>query len=118
MNNRKKMIVGFSAALSMMPFYTHATSGQIGLEACADALVDELSTTRDTVVQYQLDSANEGFERKLGSRETFSLYARHPQSSELVSRMDCVVDGKGRVIRLTTVSLEPGENANRVSKAD
>ena len=117
MNSKKRFLISCTAAMSMVPFHTQATTGQIGLEACADALASKLSTS-STTVTYQLDSANEGFERKLNRYETFSLYARDPQSSELVSRMDCVVNGKGRVIRLTTLPLDVEEAGNKVSKAD
>ena len=104
--------------MSMAPFHTHATTGQAGLEACADALVSELSISNGTAVSYQLDSANEGFERKMQSLELISLYARDPQSSELVSKMDCVVNSRGRVIRLTNQPLEDEGTVNKVSKAD
>ena len=117
MNSKKRFLISCTAAISMVPFYTHAATGQIGLEACADALVSKLSTSSSTVT-YQLDSANEGFERRLDTHEVLSLYARDPQSSELVSRMDCIVNSKGRVIRLTTLPLDVEETGNKVSKAE
>ena len=46
MNIDKKFLVGCTVAMSMVPLYSHATSGQIGLEACTDALVSELSISR------------------------------------------------------------------------
>lgn len=118
MNSKKKFLIKCTVAMSMAPFHTHATTGQVGLEACADALVSELSLSNGTAVSYQLDSANEGFDRKMQSLELISLYARDPQSSELVSKMDCVVNSKGRVIRLTKLSLEAKETVNAVSKVD
>ena len=116
MNSKKKFLIKCTVAMSMAPFHTHATTGQAGLEACADALVSELSISNGTAVSYQLDSANEGFERKMQSLELISLYARDPQSSELVSKMDCVVNSRGRIIRLTNMPLDAAETGNQISK--
>ena len=118
MNSKKKLLANCTIAMAMIPFHTHATTGQVALEACADALVSELSSSNGTAVSYQLDSANEGFDRKMQSLERISLYARDPQSSELVSKMDCVVNSRGRVIRLTNMPLESLENGKQVSKAE
>ena len=117
MNSKKKLLVSCTVAISMVPFHTNAATGQIGLEAYADALVSKLSTP-STTVTYQLDSANKDLRRKLNTHEIINLYARNPQNSELVSRMDCVVNDKGRVIRLTTLPLDIEETGNKVSKAD
>jgi len=118
MNSKKKLLAKCTLAMAMVPFYTHATTGQVGLEACADALASELSSSNGTAVSYQFDPANEGFDKKMQSVERISLYARDPQSSELVSKMDCVVNRKGRVIRLTSIPLETSETGNEVSKVD
>jgi len=118
MNSKKKLLVKCTLTMAMVPFHTYATSGQAGLKACADAMVSELSITNGTAVGYQLNSASEGFDRKLQSFERISLYARDPQSNELVSKMDCVISSKGRVIRLTRLPLEDTESGNRVSRID
>ena len=118
MNSKRKLLAKCTTAMAMVPFHTHATTGQVGLEACADALASELSSSNGTAVSYQLDSANEGFDKKMQSVERISLYARDPQSSKLVSKMDCVVNRKGRVIRLTNIPLEASETGDRVSKVD
>ena len=117
MNSKKRILVSCTVAISMVPFHTNAATGKIGLEACADALANELSTSSKTVT-YQLDSANEGLKRRLDKHEIISLYARNPQSSELVSRMDCIVNSKGRVVRLITLPLDVEETGNKVSKAE
>ena len=118
MNSKKRLFVKCTLAMAIVPFHAHAITAQTGLEACADALVSELSTSNGTAVSYRLDSANEGFDRKMHSLERISLYARDPQSNELVSQMDCVVNRKGRVIRLTDIPLDAAETGKQVSKAD
>jgi len=118
MNSKKRLLVKCSLAMAIVPFHAQATTAQTALEACADALVNELSISNGTAVSYQLDSANEGFDRKLRSPERISLYARDPQSSQLVSQMDCFISSKGRVIRLTNIPLDAVESGNQVSKID
>jgi hypothetical protein len=118
MNSKKRLFAKCTLALAMVPFHAGASTAQAALEACADALVSELSISNGTAVNYRLDSANEGFDRKLRSPERISLYARDPQSSELVSRMDCIVSSKGRVVRLTDMPLDAEETGQQVSKAD
>jgi hypothetical protein len=118
MNSKKKYLAKCAMAMSLAPFQTHAATGQVGLQACADALVNELSISNGRSVNYKMDAANEGFDSKLQSREVFSLYARDPQSSELVSRMDCVVNSRGKVIRLTNKPLDDKAASKQVSKVD
>ena len=118
MNSKKRLLATCTLAIAMVPFHANATTGQKVLEACADALVNELSIENGSAVSYRLDSDNKGFDRKLRSPERISLYARDPHSSELVSQMDCFVNSKGRVIRLTNIPMDAVESANRVSKAD
>lgn len=118
MNSKKKLLAKCTIAMAVIPFHTHATTGQVGLEACADALASELSSSNGTAVSYQLDSASEGFDTKMRSVEQISLYARDIHSNELVSKMDCVVNRKGRVIRLTSIPLEASETGKQVSKVD
>jgi hypothetical protein len=118
MNSKKKLFTKCAIAIAMVPFNASATTAQAGLEACADALVTELSIDNGSEVSYRLDSANEDFDRKLRTPERISLYARDPHSSELVSRMDCFISRKGRVIRLTKMPLVDVDSANQVSKID
>jgi len=118
MNRKKLIVIGSAAAMSMASFYTHATAGHVGLVACFDALVSELSESTGAPVGYQLNSGGDNFDRKLGSMERISLYARNPQNNELVSRMDCDVDHKGRVLRLKNLPLDSDDAGNLVTKAE
>lgn len=118
MNSKKRIFAKCTLAMALVPFQANANTAQTALEACADALVTELSVSNGSDVSYRLDSANEGFDKKLRSSEIISLYARDPQSSELVSKMDCVVNSRGRVIRLTNMPLDATEHGNQISKVD
>lgn len=118
MNSKKQLLAKCTLAMAMVPFHTHATTRQVGLEACADALVNELSLANGTDVSYQMDSANAGFKGKMQPLEHYSLYARDTRNNELVSKMDCVVNHKGRVIRITDMPLDTSEKNKQVSKLD
>jgi len=117
MNSKRILIFGTAAAMSMASFYAHATAGHVGLEACVDAMVGELSEASGTPVGYSLDSASDNFDRSLGTREVISLYARDPHSDALISRMDCFVDRRGRVLRLKDMPLDD-DMGKRVTKAE
>jgi len=117
MNSKKLFVIGTAAAMSMASLYAQATAGHVGLEACVDAMVGELSEASGTQVGYSLDSASDNFDRDLRSREVISLYAREPGSDVLVSRMDCFVDRRGRVLRLKDMPLED-DMGKRVTKTD
>lgn len=118
MNSKKRLFVKCTLAIAMVPFQVHANTAQTALETCADALASELSLANGSDVSYRLDSANEGFDRKMQSLERISLYARDPHSSELVSKMDCVINSRGRIIRLTNMPLDTAEAGKQVSKLD
>ena len=116
MNIRKTVFTGITAAMSLAPFYAQANTGQIGLQACAEALVSELSTSNGSQVSYQVDDTLDNFDTKLKKREVISLFATDAQSQELVSRMDCVVDKWGRVIRLDQLPLDVKEADKLMSR--
>jgi len=118
MNRNKKFLVGCTMAVSMVPIYSHATSGQIGLEACTDAMLSELSISSGKDLAYSFDTNNTDFARKLNSLEMISLLARDSDSDKLVSRVDCVVNGKGRVLRMSTKPLDDRGFKDQVTKAN
>ena len=117
MNSKGILVIGTAAAMSMASFHVLATAGHVGLEACVDAMVGELSEASGAPVGYSLNSASDNFDRALRSREVISLYARDPGSDALVSRMDCFVDRRGRVLRLKDMPLDD-DMGKRVTKAE
>lgn len=112
MNSKKKYIAITTAALSAVSFNAQAITAQVGLETCVDALVEELSASSGNEMGYQLDPGNTGFDSRLKSLESITMYARDPHSNELVSSMECVINKRGRIVRLTSLPLdgkEPGQ---------
>jgi hypothetical protein len=110
MNGSKLKKVGFVLAVSAIPFYAHATSSQAGLEACAEAMVNDLAANQGKPMVYNLSPKSKSGKTGLGHREVFHLDAMSPDGGVVVARMDCVVNSKAEVTKLTVVPLD-GEDA-------
>jgi len=110
MNKRKVFKIGFALAIAAVPFHTYAVSRQAGLEACAEAMVNDLATSQGARMDFNLNPSSKGGSGKLRSREVFHLDALNPDGEAVVARMDCVVNNKAEVTRLIVVPLD-GEDA-------
>lgn len=100
MNGKKAMVCMSAVAASILSISVEAASGQDGLEACVSALTKELSSTQGNAVQARISEDSQVATRRLSDVTTYHLDARDPQDHDIVARMDCVVDEKGRVKRL------------------
>ncbi|MBT8070270.1 MAG: hypothetical protein KJO80_07540 [Gammaproteobacteria bacterium] len=110
MIKRKIFKIGFALAIAAVPFHTYAVTKQAGLEACAEAMVNDLATRQNSPMVLNLDPSSKGGKGKLRRREVFHLDAVNPDDEAVVARMDCVVNYKAEVTQLITVPLD-GENA-------
>lgn len=113
MNNSKVLSLGCAVAISMASFTAEAASRKDGLDACADALVVEMSSDHETPLNYQVGPESDFSDKKMGKREVFHLDARDPASDEVVARADCVVSRNGKVLRLVSVPLSADDAATR-----
>ncbi len=116
MNNTKIISIGCALAMSMVPVSTYAASAQAGLEACMDALVNELASDSSVATNYHLDPDSRDSKSRLGRREVFHLDARDSESRAIVARADCIVDKEARVRRLTSVPLNADDARERAAK--
>lgn len=110
MNNRKILSIGCALALPTMPFHVSAMSSQAGLEACAEAMVEDLAAEQGEPMVFNLDPESKSGHKRLGRREVFHLDAMSKDGGEVVARVDCVVNNKARVTQLIEVPLD-GEDA-------
>ena len=118
MNSNKTFLFGCALAVAMAPTNSYAATGQAGLEACTDAMVSKLTESSGNDLSYKFATSNVDFDRHLNSLELISLYARDSASNELVSRVDCIVNGKGRVMRLKTMPLHENDLKDAVTQAN
>lgn len=110
MNKRKMIKTGIVLAIAMVPLHAYAVSRQAGLEACAEALVNDMADNQGSPMAFNLDTSSNGGKKKLGRREVFHLDAINPEDEEVVARMDCFVNNKAEVKRLIRLPLD-GEDA-------
>jgi len=110
MNNRKIFRIGFALAIAVAPLHAHAMSRQAGLEACAEAMVNDLAASQGAPMVLNLDPSSKSGRGKLARQEVFHLDALNPDGEAVVARMDCVVNNKAEVTRLIKVPLD-GDDA-------
>ena len=115
MHKSKIFKIGFALAMVAVPFHTHALSRQAGLEACAEAMVNDLATNQGAPMVLNLDPDSSGGRGSMRRREVFHLDAKDPDSEAVVARMDCVVNHKAEVTRLIMVPLDGKDARERAT---
>ena len=110
MKHSKLMKTGLVLALSAATFQANAKTYEAGLNACAEAMVSDLAASQGAPMVYNLSSESDSNSKKMHRREVFHLDAMSPDGEIVVARMDCVVNGRAKVVRLISVPLD-GEDA-------
>lgn len=101
MNARKSMGMIIALTASVLSAGVEAAPEQKGLQACVDAMAERLATAQGgSPVVATLSQDNLNPYRQLGLSTTFSLDAYTPGDKEVVARMDCTVNARGKVLRL------------------
>jgi hypothetical protein len=105
MNAKTAMGMICAITASVMSVSAQAASHQTGLEACVNAMTEKLAAAQGgSPVQARISEESTADDRQLGFTNMFSLDAFNSKNNELVARMDCVVDARGKVLRLVKVS--------------
>jgi len=110
MNKRKIFRIGVVLAITVAPFHAYALSRQAGLEACAQAMVDDLGASQGAPMVLNLDPSSKSGRGKMDRQEVFHLDALNPDGNAVVARMDCFVNNRAEVTRLIKVPLD-GDDA-------
>lgn len=100
MNAKKSMGILFAITASVLSVGVEAAPEQKGLQACVDALAGKLGSAQGSPVLATISEDTMGSSRQLGLSTTFSLDAYTPGAGEVVARMDCTVNARGKVVRL------------------
>lgn len=106
MIHSKLFKTGFVLALSATSMYANAVPARKGLDACAQALANDLASSQRAPVAYKLDSEVNNGSYQLGKQEIFHLDALNKDGGEVVARATCIVNQKAEVTRLIKVPLE------------
>lgn len=106
MKHSKLMKTGIVLALSAASFQANASSSQDGLDACADAMVNDLAANQGAPLVYNLAPESNSGKGRLGRRQVFHLDAMSADGEEVIARMDCVVNRNAEVTQLIVVPLD------------
>jgi hypothetical protein len=79
------------------------------LDLCARALTQKISLAQVTPLAYRIDEDSSSKRHVREPRGVWYLDARHPQTNEVIARIDCVVDNRDSVLRLTEVPLSAND---------
>jgi hypothetical protein len=118
MNNSTFLKASILAAMTTVPLHAHALSEEAGLDACADAMVSELSENQGAPMVYNLDPSSGGSAKRLNRFEIYHLDARDPKSEEVVARYDCHINNKAQVQKLIPVPLDAPDARFRATGLD
>ena len=105
--NKIKLKVLTGTVMVGMAFSATAMSAtaSAGLEACADAMMDEISGTAEKPA-YKVRNLKKEKRDRLSGDEVFYLDAMTKESEKVIGRFDCVVNRRAEVIELTRLPLD------------
>jgi hypothetical protein len=118
MNSNRFLKMGFVATLAAVPFHAQAVSGQAGMNACAEAMINELSAAQGAPMVFNMDPKSSSMKQPLSRREVIHLDAKDPKSNEVVARVDCVINNRAEVKELIRVPLDGPDARLRATKLD
>jgi hypothetical protein len=113
---KNRMIkLGYALAISLTPAAALAATDQDALEACMDALTQELATSHGSPMAASLSATAKASGERLRRSQIFHLDARSTESQEVVARIDCIVDPRARVRSLNRLPLDAGDADERAT---
>ena len=107
--------LGCALAISLAPAAALAATDQDALEACMDALTQELAISHGSPMAARLSATTEASGERLRRSQVFHLDARNVESREVVARVDCIVDPGARVRSLNRLPLDAGDADERAT---
>lgn len=112
MNRNTLRKTGYALALVLAPLSASAFTAENAIEACFDALGDEME-----LGEMAISVEDFGGGRRLRALEMFHLDARGATSDEIVARADCVVDSRAKVRRIKVLPLDAADASERALSA-
>jgi hypothetical protein len=109
MNYRHMIFAACGMAAMIGAERVEAWADENELDLCARALTQQLSLAQVAPLDYRIDTTSSTTRRVREARGVWHLDARHPETNEVVGRIDCVVDNRDSVLRLTEVPLSAND---------
>lgn len=113
MNSKKAIVMGCVLTMTATPAIGMAKSEQAGLNACAKAMMTDLSFGKTASRPYEVKNLKPGAGRPLHLMNTIHLDARGAESNEVLARYDCVVNSRAEVIELLVLPLDADDASDR-----
>ena len=116
MNGSELFKASCIAAALLTPMVSQAASEQEALQACMQALTQNLAEEQGgEPVEYRSGSKAQFSKRRVSAPTTFYLDAFDPETYEVVARADCLVGRDAEVINLRALHLNaPGARMRMV----
>ena len=113
MNKRHVLAAVCSLAVMTGHNRVEAWTDENELDLCARALTQQISLAKVKPLDYRIDEESSSTRRTRDNGGVWHLDARHPETNEVVARIDCVVDDRESVLRLTEVPLSAKDARER-----
>jgi hypothetical protein len=115
MKNIKPLNTALLMGLATLSFQAHARSAAAGLDACAQAMVNDMAVRQGAPMAYQLNTESFYGGGRLGRREVFHLEARDKNTGDVVALTECQVNNKAEVKQLIRHPLKNTNAGTRVT---
>jgi hypothetical protein len=112
--NVKLLTVSVIAAFSI-PVEADINKNDLGLDACAEAMVAQLTETNENKMNYKLTDDSQGFEGRLKGTEVIYLDAKD-KNEEVIARYNCFINEDAKVEKLVAVSVDAPDAKYRARK--
>ena len=112
--NVKLLTVSVIAAFSI-PVGADTNNDNLGLDACAKALVAQLTEQKENKMNYKLTDESKGFEGRLKSSQVIYLDAKN-KDEQLIARYNCFINEDAEVEKLVAVAMDAPDAKYRARK--
>ena len=108
--------LSIAAVFAAAPLNSEARADRNGLAACAEAMTEKLASAQGAPIDFRLSEGPSTTGLRSESAGIWYLDARHPQTKEVVARVDCRVNSRAQVISLQSVPLSAQNARSRASE--
>ena len=77
-----------------------------GLDACAEAMVAQISKRADSKLNYRISDESTGFEDNTNGTDVFYLDAKDSENEEVIARFNCIINEESEVQKLVALPLD------------
>ena len=113
MHSKTLVTMSITAIVACMPITSEARVDKRGLAACAEAMTEQLSSAQGAPVEYRLNTQRPARALRTRNAGVWHLDAKHPETKEVVARVDCRVDSRARVTQLMVVPVTANDALER-----